>query len=316
MLISIVLPFFNESNGLSLFWDELKKHLEKLNYEFELIWVDDGSTDDSAQIFLNKIFNNAEKNKNYRHIFIQFSRNFGHDAAMMAGIENSTGDGIICMDTDLQHPPQLIERILENFKQGYQIIMMKRQENLGQSKLKNFLSASFYKFMNFLADDVKFIPGASDYFFISRTVANILTTRFNHSILFLRGTIQNLGFKIKTIEFIAPPRQYGESKYNFKKLMSLAMKAVFNFSFKPLHISRLLAVLYAIFSLGLGIYTIYQYLFGQKPPSGYTTIVLFMSLSFAFLFILMSIISYYFENLIKEVRRKPSYIIARILKQN
>ncbi len=311
-LISLVLPLYNEEQSIFAFWSELKRNLSGLpDYRFELLWINDGSTDKSGEILQTRIL--TDKGTNYAHKIVEFSRNFGHEAAMLAGLELSAGDAVICMDTDLQHPPQLISKMLDKFEQGAQIVLTIRKENKGQGLIKRVLSGLFYEIMNYLSEDYHFEKGASDFFLLDRQVVNAVKRYYKFSNLFIRGFIQNIGFKVEKIEYVAPPRIAGKSKYNFGKLLRLSMDAIFGFSFKPLRISRFFAVIYILFSLVLGAYTVYTYFWGEKPPSGYTTIVLFLSVSFAFLFSIISVLSFYFEKLIQEVRQKPNYIIKRII---
>jgi len=312
MLISVVLSVYNEEHNLTEFWDKLRNVLTELaRLNFELLWVDDGSTDKSTFILKNKIF--KDRPKNVKHKLIVFTKNFGHEAAMQAGINYSTGDAIICMDTDMQNPPQLLTDMINRYSQGFEIVLMVKKENLGQRGFKKSASRIFYSILNSLSEEITFTKGASDFFLISKHVKLILEQEINYSIKFLRGIIQSLGFETAIIYYSAPKRYAGESKYSLKKLLELSLDAIFSFSYKPLRLSRLIALFYIFFSIVLSGYSVYQYFLGDKPPSGYTTIILFLSFSFAGLFIIISILSFYFEKLIEEVKKKPIFLIKEII---
>jgi dolichol-phosphate mannosyltransferase len=230
---------------------------------------------------------------------------------MIAGIDHATGDAVICMDSDLQHPPDLIPVMFETYLQGYDIINMVRSKNEGTRGVHSLLSAGFYRFLNKISHQ-KFAENASDFFLISRPVANILRDNYRERNRFLRGLIQTIGFRGTTLEFTAPARLAGESKYSFFKLVALTAHAVTSFSKAPLFLGIWFGFFFAFISFALGLYTILVYLFGTTPPSGYTTIVLFLSFSFTILFFMIGIIGIYVGYLFDEQKRRPIYIAAEI----
>jgi len=308
-LITIVVSLYNEEEGLSHFYSLLLKSLLVIKqYRFELIWVNDGSSDGTGVVINKAIAENTPSN--IEHTVISFSKNFGHEAAMIAGIDNSTGELIICMDGDGQHPPKNIESILKSFEKGAEIILMKRAAEEDYSLLKKVLTKSFYKIINMLSSH-RFESGSTDFFAISKQVAQVLQENYREKTRFIRGFIQNVGFNKEILPFSAPPRLYGESNYNYYSLLKHALNAVFSFSNTPLRLSIIVSLFFVGFTTIFGCYSLYMFLFGKTPPTGYTTIVLFMAFSFSLLFIIITIISVYFEKLIKETRSRPIYIIRK-----
>jgi dolichol-phosphate mannosyltransferase len=307
--ISIVLSVFNEEEGLTSFWSVLSNALSKLpDIRFEVIWVNDGSTDKTQAIIDQIVL--IDGTTNIDHISIEFSKNYGHEAAMIAGIDNSNGEAIICMDSDSQHPPEKISEMINAFNVGAEIILMERDTREDNSILKNMLSSIFYKIINYLSV-YKFQNNSSDFFLISKQVAEILKSSFRERNRFLRGFIQSIGFNKEVIKYKAPAREYGTSHYSYAKLVKLSFNAIFSFSNKPLRLSILASIIFIVFTLSLGIYSMIMFLFGDETPSGYTTIVIFLSLSFSILFVLITILSLYFEKTIEETRQRPIYIIKR-----
>jgi len=307
--ISIVISVFNEEEGIYSFGNNLMQALREMHdTNFELIWVNDGSTDKSHQL-IQKIIDNYKSN-NLSHFSIEFSRNFGHESAMIAGIDNATGDAIICMDADGQHPAIEIPKMISSFLDGNDYVLMKRTKRNDNGIVKRVLSSMFYKMINALSE-IKFQQNSSDYFLISKNIASILKTSYREKNRFLRGFIQSLGFYSTSISFIAPEREYGTSHYSYKNLFRLALSAIFTFSFKPLRISIYFSILFILVTIIIAFYSLFQYIYGNNPPSGYTTIILFMSFSFASLFFVLSILLLYLEKMIEETQQRPLYIIKR-----
>ena len=305
--ISIVISLFNEEKSINDLGKSLVSILANLNdFSFEVIWVNDGSTDRTS----HKVDEVAQNYRNYNitHVKIEFSKNFGHEAAMISGIDNTTGDAIICMDADGQHPPSEIPNMISAFFKGNDYVLMSRVRRHDNGFIKKSLSAFFYKSINSLSK-IPFEKNASDFFLISNNVATILKKNYREKNRFIRGFIQSMGFTNCTLYYSAPKRMYGDSHYSYKKLLKLALSAIFTFSFKPLRISILFAFIFILITVFLSIYSIYQYIYGNTTPSGYTTIILFVSFSFTLLFSILSIQLLYFEKLIEEVRNTPLYII-------
>ena len=300
MKISIIVSVYNEEQVLHTFYHTLIKVLEEQKYEYEIIFVNDGSSDSSQDIIDNFI----SENSNVKSIL--FSRNFGHEAAMIAGIDHVTGKMIICMDSDLQHPPAIIPEIYNRFVMGnVDIINMVRKE-----LRQNLTSKLFYQILN-LISPYNFEANASDFFVISERIARILRDNYRERVRFLRGFIQIMGFKRTTLDFIAPERKEGKSKYSFSKLLSLSVTAVATLSKVPLKIGIYLGLISGVFSILLAIYSIIMKIIDQ-PVSGYTTIVVFLGIMFSIQFIILGIIGEYIGFLFDEQKKRPIYIVDKL----
>ena len=302
-LVSVVVSVYNEELALREFYQDTGKILRELpqTWDYELIFVNDGSTDGSLPI-LSEL---AQRDPKVR--VINFSRNFGHEAAMIAGIDHALGDGVICMDADLQHPPECIPKILEKFDAGYEVINMVRTKNRTAGLIKNITSAAFYKLINHLSD-VKFEPNASDFFAVNRAAADVLRTSYREKVRFLRGYVQSLGFNKTTLEYEARPRFAGESKYSIKSLFRFSINTILCFSDLPLKLGIYSGCGVAMFGILMMIYTIYTWA-KYGAPSGYATIVVLMSFMFAMLFVIVGIIGEYIAILFAELKDRPVYII-------
>jgi len=309
--ISIVLSLYNEEEGVLTFWQALREELKKMaSVNFELIWVNDGSTD-RTQMHINSVLSD-NGGGGLTHCSIEFSRNFGHEAAMISGIDHSKGDAVICMDADGQHPPAEISKMIGSFLSGEDVVLMERLERDDNSFLKKFFSSLFYKIINQLSS-VKVQPNATDFFLISRQVADHLKFNYREQNRFIRGYLQSIGFPSEVLPFHAPCRLYGKSKYSYLKLFGHALNAVFAFSNKPLRISICCSVIFLLFTVVFGVYTLYMYLYGDSPPSGYTSIILLLLISFSMLFLTITVLSLYFEKAIQEMRQRPIYIIRKMV---
>lgn len=301
-LVSVVVSVFNEEMALRQFYKETHKVLEGLTWNYELLFVNDGSTDQSLSVLKNL----AAENRKVK--VISFSRNFGHEAAMIAGLDYSRGDCIICMDADLQHPPEYIPKILKKIEEGYQIINMVRTKNASAGIVKQITSAGFYKVINALSD-VKFENNASDFFAVNRQAAEVLRQDYRERVRFLRGFVQNIGFKKTTIEFEARVRVAGESKYNIKKLFAFSMNTIMCFSNIPLRLGIYAGIFSALLGFLVMLYTIYSWV-QVGTPSGYATIVVLICFMFAILFLIVGIIGEYIAILFTELKNRPIYIVG------
>lgn len=300
-LLSVVVSVFNEEQALGEFYKEAAPILEQLDWDYELIFVNDGSQDNSLLV-LRELAEADQKVK-----IVNFSRNFGHEAAMIAGIDYSGGDAVICMDADLQHPVECIPSIVEKLKEGYEIINMVRTRNKTAGFVKNFTSSAFYCLINKMSD-VKFEANASDFFVISRKAADVLKDSYREKVRFLRGYVQNIGFRRTTLEYEARPRFAGESKYSLKKLFRFSINTILCFSDLPLKLGIYSGILVALMGVAVMIYTMYTWArFGT--PSGYATIVVLLCFMFAMLFVIVGIIGEYIAILFAELKDRPIYIV-------
>lgn len=298
-LLSVIVSVYNEEAALKTFYQETIPVLKTISWDYQLVFVNDGSRDKSLEILKGL----AETDEHVK--IISFSRNFGHEAAMIAGIDYSHGDGIICMDADLQHPPEYIPEIIKNFEAGIEVINMVRTKNESAGWFKNLASTAFYKVINMLSD-VKFESNASDFFAISGRVAEVLRKDYREKVRFLRGYVQNVGFKKSTIEYEAHARVAGESKYSIRKLFQFSVNTIVCFSNLPLKLGIYAGGMAAALGVLVMIYTLFT---RGGAPSGYATIVVLICFMFAILFVLVGIIGEYIGILFTELKDRPVYIV-------
>ena len=299
--ISVVVSVYNEEKSLDEFYREAKRIFADLSWDYELIFVNDGSQDGSLDI-LRRLAGQDPLVK-----VINFSRNFGHEAAMIAGIDYARGDGVVCMDADLQHPLECVQEILDRFEEGYEVINMVRTRNKTAGFIKNITSSGFYWLINHISD-VHFESNASDFFAISRHVAQVLKDSYREKVRFLRGYVQNVGFKKTTIEYEARARVAGESKYSIKKLFVFSINTILCFSNMPLKLGIYAGIFSALLGFAVMIYTL---LTRRGAPSGYATIVVLLCFMFAMMFIIIGIIGEYIAILFTELKDRPIYIVDR-----
>lgn len=306
--ISVVVSVYNEELALKKFYDETVPILESCSWEYELIFVNDGSIDGS----LGLLREFAEGNNRVR--VVNFSRNFGHEAAMIAGLDYSTGDGAVCLDADLQHPPSYIPEIISRLEEGYQVINMVRTKNDDAGLIKKITSSAFYTILNWMSP-VKFENNASDFFALDKKVMEIMKKEYRERIRFLRGYIQNVGFRRTTIEYEAQKRVAGESKYSIRKLLKFSIHTLFSFSDMPLKLGVYSGCVTALFGLILMIYTIINKICFDVP-SGYSTIIVFLCFMFAVLMILIGVIGEYIAILFSEIKERPIYLVDEVIEHN
>lgn len=299
--VSIIVPCFNEADGLFLFYNELRKHLPK-KFQYEIILVDDGSNDET----LNSIKKIQAANNDVH--FISFSRNFGHQYALKAGFDLCIGDCAICLDSDLQHPPELIPQLLEKWELGYESVMTKRLNHDSISRFKKLTSRFFYKLSNRLSD-VKLENGVADFRLLDRKVIDALKN-FSEDQLFLRAVIQWLGFKQTNIEYKAGERIAGESKYSVRKMISFALSGISAFSIKPLRFSIYLGTIIALFAFLYGAYALGINIFTDKAIPGWTSILMSVLFIGGLNLLMLGIIGEYLGKIFIESKKRPNYIIA------
>lgn len=299
-MISIIVSVYNEETVLYQFYKAFEAMKDTITWDYELIFVDDGSIDRSYEI-LDELAEIDERIK-----VIHFSRNFGHEAAMIAGIDYSSGDGVLCMDADLQHPLECIPQAIEKLEEGYEVINMVRLSNRSAGLWKNISSKAFYWLINRVSEDASFEENASDFFAVSGRVAKILRTNYREKIRFLRGYVQSVGFRKTTIEYVARERAGGQSHYNFRKLLRFSFHTIMSFSDMPLKLGIFAGMGCSVLGLIVLIYTLFTY---QDAPSGYATIVILICFLFAILFVVVGIIGEYIAILFSELKDRPIYIV-------
>jgi dolichol-phosphate mannosyltransferase len=296
-MISVVVPTFNESGNIRKLAEEIEKSLE---YPYEIIFVDDGSTDDS----LKEIMRLAKRNKSIK--YVSFSRNFGHQAALRAGLVYSNGDAVISMDADLQHPPRLLPDLINKWNEGYQVVYTIRKDTSETGFMKRFTSALFYKIMNFLSD-LAIEEGAADFRLLDRKVVDVINAQ-QESDMFMRGYINWIGFRQIGIPYTPDKRFSGESKYTFRKMVRFALQGVTQFSTKPLRLAHLFASIAFLLSLLYLLYAIVMAISGYAI-SGWLSVVTLIVFLQGIQFLLLGMIGEYVGRTFVQTKYRPEYIV-------
>ena len=301
---SIVASVYNEEEGITAFYHSLSSVIKSLSISYEIIFVNDGSVDNSLLILKNiAAADPAVK-------IINFSKNFGHEAAMIAGIDHACGEAVICMDSDLQHPPEIIPEMLQKHAEGFEVINMIQTDRKGATFFQKLNSRLFYKFINRISS-VKLAENASDFFLVSERICKVLRTNYRERTRFLRGIIQLVGFKKTTLKYVANNRVAGKSKYSFFKLLILSFTAISSFSKFPLQLGIITGLIFGFISIILIIYSIIMWIL-ETPVSGYTTLVVFLSAFAGIQLFVTGLIGQYISYVFDEIKERPIYIVDEI----
>ena len=303
-MLSVIVPAFNEEKVINIFYTTTSKILTDFTNnikDFEIIFIDDGSTDNTWQ-HIQDIISNTDKVHG-----VKFSRNFGKEAAIFAGLHKANGDCAIIMDCDLQHPPQYIEEMYKHYLEGYHIVRcIKRQRNR-ESFIKTICNSLFFKFFNFFDSTQLSIANASDFQLIDRKVIDYIL-QVQETSLFFRGISAYVGFKSIDIEFNVPERAAGNTKWNYKTLIGYAFSNITAFSGKPLQIITSNGIILLLVAFLLTVRTLYVYLINEAAP-GITTVIILLLFIGSMLMISLGIIGFYIGKIFEEVKHRPRYII-------
>ncbi|MDO4881398.1 MAG: glycosyltransferase family 2 protein [Capnocytophaga sp.] len=300
--IDIVVPCYNESENIRPLYEAVNNVFqEKLpEYAFSLIFVNDGSSDNSLEI-LKKLSNETENVK-----YISFSRNFGHQLAVKAGLDNAFADAVISMDCDLQHPPALLPELIQKWEEGNQVVATLRTYPADTPKKKQKTSHHFYKILNLLSD-IEIKEGSADFRLLDQSVVKIIRT-MNENEPFLRGIVPWVGFQQIYVPYTAQARFAGETKYTMKKMLHLALTGVTAFSVKPLYFAVFLGFFFSLLSILYVPYVIYSFLNGSEI-SGWASLIMTVVFFGGLQLIILGIIGIYIGKIFKQTKERPSYII-------
>jgi dolichol-phosphate mannosyltransferase len=299
-IVSVIIPAYNEEGCLHLLLNRLEGIIKKYP-GYEIIFVDDGSNDNTLEE-LKKI----HLDNNSCH-YLSFSRNFGHQNALRAGIKHAKGDCIIMMDCDLQHPPELIPEMLAKWNEGYDIVYTTRKDCEKVSAMKRMTSRLYYRILS-LISDIKIEKGEADFRLLDRCAAAEINNLPENS-LFIRGMVRWLGFNQTGIEYVPSERISGKTKYSGKKMFSLAISGITGFSIKPLRISTLVGVSIAIFSIFYGLYSLYIKLFTDRSVEGWTSVFFMVTFIGGIQLMMIGILGEYIGKIFIESKKRPHYII-------
>ncbi|TKC16977.1 glycosyltransferase family 2 protein [Robertmurraya kyonggiensis] len=300
MKLSIVIPCYNEAENIRDFHEEIEKIIKDLKIETELIFVNDGSKDQTL-LMLKEL-----SNENSSVSYVSFSRNFGKEAAMLAGLEYATGDAIVIMDADLQHPPHLIPSLVEKYDDGYDQVVAKRTRR-GETKSRTLVSKLYYKLMNHFIE-VDLVDGVGDFRLLSRKALNALLSLKEYN-RFSKGLFSWIGFKEYVIEYENVVREAGQSKWTFSKLLNYGIDGILSFNNKPLRISIYIGMGITILSTIYILVMLFQTIFyGINVPGYFTTISAVLVLG-GIQLVFLGVIGEYIGRIYYEAKNRPIYIV-------
>lgn len=304
-MISIIVPCKNEAAALPLFYPVFKENIDKLNESYELIIVDDGSTDATVQEAM-KI---KEQDSNIK--VISFSRNFGKEAAMLAGLKESKGNYVAIMDADLQDPPSLLEKMYEYVSSGeYDSAATYRVDRKGEPPIRSFFARNFYRLINKMID-VEIVDGARDYRLMNRKMVDAIISLPEYN-RFSKGIFAWVGFKTKYVEFENVERVAGETKWSFWKLFAYAIDGIVGFTIAPLRIATYSGVFVSLFGFLYMLYIVLKALLIGDPVAGYPSLIAIICLLGGIQLLVIGIMGEYLGKTYLESKRRPQYVIKEI----
>lgn len=297
-ILSIVIPVHNEEHNVEILHARIMKAVDT---DKEIIFVDDGSTDDTLAA-VKKV---ARADTQTR--FLSLSKNFGHQAALKAGLDAAHGDCVVSMDGDLQHPPELIPELVSRWREGFAVVNTIREDQESLSRFKQVTSRNFYRLVNWLGG-LNLEPGSADFRALDRQVLNALKSHPELGI-FLRGLIPRLGFSQTSIRYQPEARQFGEPSYGLKQMARLALTGIVATSTRPLRFTTILAIVMGVISIGYSLYALFVYTLYDIAIPGWTSTVLAVTIIGSIQLLVLGIIGEYLAQTLNEVRRRPAYIV-------
>lgn len=301
--LCVVVPVYNEAGGIRHFYDALKTELDAIaGYDCSILFVDDGSEDDSYSILRSIAMEDGVVR------LVRLSRNFGHQAALLAGMDAAEGDVVVTMDADMQHPPAVIARLLAEFEQGSDVVYTFREDSDDVGLLRKKAGSLFYSLVN-LVSDVHIHRNASDFRLISARVLALIKTKIRERNMFLRGIVSWVGFRQSSVKFKADPRYAGKSKYTIARNIQFAMFGLISFSKKPLRAATFVGMLAAIAGFLFAAYTVLQYYQGHTVE-GWATVVVLLSIFGGIQLFFLGVIGEYIGAIFDEVKGRPQYIVS------
>lgn len=306
--LSIIIPFFNEREVLSLCHARLTPILQSLSESYEIVFVDDGSTDDSISILAAIIPTHPETK------VVRLSRNFGKEAAMSAGLAHATGAAIIVLDADLQDPPELIPKMVQAWRSGVDVVSMRRRRRHGESWLKRFSAFSFYRILNGLSQSQ--IPSdTGDFRLMSRRVVDLLLL-FPERCRYMKGLYAWVGFPTAILDYDRDPRAAGTTKWNYLALFGLALEGITSFSTAPLRWAAALGTIVALFGGFFGFWILLKtMLFGHDVP-GYPSLMAMITLLSGIQLLTIGLLGEYAGKAYMESKQRPLYVVRDVIDMN
>lgn len=303
--VDIVVPVFNEEETVMRFHEQLRQVIDSLSYDFKIYYVNDGSTDGTRKIL------EGLAREDERLVVVELSRNFGHQAALTAGLDLAQAKYVITMDGDGQHPPAMIPEMLQMAEAGYDIVLTQRIDGQGESIFKRWTSHLFYSLMNRVGD-TKILPGTADFRLMEKQVVHALREMREYHRL-LRGMVAWVGYRSVILPYQLSERLGGQSKYSLRKMIRLGMNAIFSFSLVPLYISLSVGVTFLLLAFAEMVYVLSFWISGQQArlEPGWSSLMFVLLVVGGSLMITVSVIGIYIGYMFQEVKRRPIYLVRR-----
>jgi len=299
-MISIVVPAYNESGNITAITEKIREQLAN-STPYEILFVDDGSEDST----LSEIKEIAHVHNEIK--YISFSRNFGHQIALKAGLDHARGDCVITMDADLQHPPELLLQLIDKWREGYEVVYTIRTNNEEMGIIKRLTSKCFYKIINKMSD-VEITEGGADFRLLDKKVVEELR-RINERCIFIRGLVPWMGFRQTAIHYNVQPRFAGESKYSIKRMISFAVQGIISFSILPLRFSAIIGCIISALSFLYALYILYARLFTDRAVTGWTSLMISLLFLSGIQLCCLGLMGEYMGKMFLETKARPLYII-------
>lgn len=300
--ISIIIPAYNEQESLPILYERLTKLMENLNnYNFEVLFVNDGSKDKTIEIIKEL------REKDERICYVDFARNFGKEIAMIAGLDYATGDCVIFMDADLQDPPELVPELVKYWEEGYDDVYAKRKSRKGETWLKKFTSKMYYKVLQHVTR-VEIQEDTGDFRLLDRRCVNALK-KLRESQRNTKSMFSWIGYKKKEVLYDRDPRVAGSTKWNYGKLMDLAIDGITSLTTSPLRISTFIAIPTFIVLFGYFVYVIAKAFVVDQPIQAYQSIILLILFFSGIQILLFGIVGEYLGRIFNETKNRPLYLV-------
>jgi dolichol-phosphate mannosyltransferase len=304
--VGIVIPVYNEEEVLLAFHQQLCEAIQELPYQFHIYYINDGSSDHTSELLESLACEDT------RVTSVELSRNFGHQAALTAGIDHAEGDWVISMDGDGQHPPTMIAEMLELASAGYDLVLTQRADAESGSAFKRQTAALFYRLINRVGD-TQVLPGGADFRLMSRPVVEALKQMREYH-RFLRGMVAWMGFRTIILPYQPPARLAGRSKYTMRKMLRLASNAIFSFSLVPLYIGISLGIIMLVLALAEMVYVLSFWVTGNQQglAPGWSSLMFVLLVVGGILMILLGFIGIYVGLIFQEVKHRPIYLVRQV----
>lgn len=304
-MLSVIIPAYNEQENIANTAAVISGILDAEKIDFEIVFADDGSKDGSWEEIC-RLNSEDPRVRGFR-----FSRNFGKEGAIFAGLKAAEGDCAVLIDCDLQHPPELIPRMYRMWESGAEVVEARKSSRGRESVFHKLFAKGFYRLMR--SSSGINLDGASDFKLLDRRVVDALN-EMPERVTFFRALSGWVGFRTEHIEFDVKPRSAGKTKWNYKKLLVFGINSVTSFTNFPMHIITVIGVIFGVFAMVMGIQTLVNY-FGGRAADGFTTVILLVLILGACLMIGIGIMGFYLSKIYEEIKRRPRYIISEYTKR-